>query len=207
MKFVMFIEGHMEKMALPDFIRRWLDEKLEKRVGIKIVRFDGWSELIKDVQKKSHMYLNRDKDVIAVISLLDLYGPTIYPDDKHSVSERYKWAKKDLEDKVGHPKFRQFFAVHETEAWLLSEPSIFPQDIQKSLPGKITTPEKINFNNPPAKLLEKLYREKLKKKYKKTTHGQEFFSKLNPEKAYDKCPYLKLMLDEMLYLAREAEKY
>lgn len=203
MKFVMFVEGYTEKIALSEFIKRWLDKRLKKPVGIKIVRFEGCAELIDDVKKKAHMYLDKDKDVIAVISLLDLYGAMSYPENKKTALERYTWGKKLLEEKVNHRKFMQFFAVHETESWLLSDPSIFPLEIQKTLPGKVKTPEEINFNNPPAKLLEKLYWKKLKKKYKKPIHGKELFAKLDPEKAYQKCPYFKKMLDEMLNLARK----
>jgi hypothetical protein len=68
-------------------------------------------------------------EVIAVISLLDLYGPTFYPDHLKKSKERYDWAKNDIEGKVNQAKFFQFFAVHEVEAWLLSEPNIFPADV------------------------------------------------------------------------------
>jgi len=37
--------------------------------------------------------------------------------DKTTALERYHWAKDELERKVGHPKFRQFFAIHEVEVW------------------------------------------------------------------------------------------
>ena len=44
MKFVFFVEGHTEKKALPTFLKRWLDDRVQPRVGIKSVRFDGWAE-------------------------------------------------------------------------------------------------------------------------------------------------------------------
>ena len=79
MKFIVFVEGHTEKKALPDFFRRWLDPQLSERVGIKVVRFEGWAELWREAPKKARLYLyGPDKDdIIAVISLLDLYGPAI----------------------------------------------------------------------------------------------------------------------------------
>ena len=92
MKFVLFVEGYTEKKALANFFKRWIDPKLDRRVGLKVVRFEGWPELVKDSPKKAKLYLE-EKDVIAVFALLDLYGPTIYPDDMRGVSERYKWAK------------------------------------------------------------------------------------------------------------------
>ena len=104
---------------------------------------------------------------------------------------------------MNHAKFRQFFAVHETGAWLLSDPNLFPAEIKKKFPGKIQHPEEINFDEPPAKLLGRLYQEKIKSTYKKTTDGYDLFDKLDPNLAYNKCPRLKELLDEMLKLANE----
>ncbi|MEN6436959.1 MAG: TOPRIM nucleotidyl transferase/hydrolase domain-containing protein, partial [Syntrophobacter sp.] len=39
MKFILLVEGHTEKIALPDFFKRWLDPRLKQRVGIQFVRF------------------------------------------------------------------------------------------------------------------------------------------------------------------------
>jgi hypothetical protein len=136
MKFILFVEGHTENKALPQFLKKWLDLRSNKPVGIKTVRFEGWPELVKDAPLKARMHLNGpDKDdIIAVISLLDLYGPTFYPEDCTDSKTRYDWAKKYIEYKVDQPKFFQFFAVHEVEAWLLSEPKIFPLAIQLIFP-------------------------------------------------------------------------
>ncbi|QFY41853.1 DUF4276 family protein [Candidatus Methylospira mobilis] len=73
------------------------------------------------------MHLNgpRKDEIIAIISLLDFYGPTFYPVHLTGYEARYDWAKQYIEKKVGQPKFFQFFAVHEVEAWLLSNPEIF----------------------------------------------------------------------------------
>ncbi len=205
MKFVLFVEGHTENKALPQFIKKWMDPKLPKPVGIKTVRFEGWRELVKDAPQKAGMHLNGpDKnEIIAVISLLDLYGPTFYPDHLKDCKERYDWAKKDMEDRVNQPKFFQFFAVHEVEAWLLSEPSIFPLEIRNAFQKKIQNPETINFDEPPAKLLGRLYALKIGRSYKKVVNGKDLFSALNPEVAYQKCPKLKELLDKMLELAKQ----
>lgn len=122
MKFVLFVEGYTENQSLPQFLKKWLDPRVDKPVGIRTVRFDGWPELLKDLSVKAKMYLEGpDKDnIVAVISLLDLYGPTFYPNHIHSCDERYQWGQKYIEDKVNLPRFFHFFAVHEIEAWLLS---------------------------------------------------------------------------------------
>lgn len=208
MKFVLFVEGHTEDKALPAFLKRWLDPRLNSPVGIQTVRFDGWSELFRDVAQKAKMHLNgpsKDK-VIAVISLLDLYGPTFYPGNLTNSDERYSWGKQEIENKVGEDRFFQFFAVHEVEAWLLSQTNIFPPNIQKAFPGKVAKPETVNFNEPPAKLLDRLYKQHIKRNYKKTVNGRELFSQLNPATAYEKCPHLREMLDKMLELATEMQR-
>ncbi len=145
-----------------------------------------------------------DEDVIAVFAILDLYGPTIYPDGVRKASERYQWAKSHLERNVGAPRFHQHFAVHETEAWLFSDPNLFPVPVKKVLPAGAKKPEEINFDQPPSKLLERLYKERTGRRYKKVVHGKDLFDRLDPEAAYRNCPYLKRLLDDMLKSAREA---
>ena len=105
MRFILFVEGHTENRVLPQFFKRWLDPKLSSPVGIKCIRFEGWAELLKDAPLKAEMHLNGPKknEIIAVISLLDLYGPTIYPHRLRDADERYDWAKKYIEDKVDQP--------------------------------------------------------------------------------------------------------
>ena len=206
MRFVLFVEGHTEDIALPAFLKRWLDPRLGQPVGIRTVRFDGWAALLKDAPLKAHMHLHgpAKADLIAVISLLDLYGPTFYPSHLIASDARYAWARGHIEAQVKHPRFFQFFAVHELEAWLLSDPRIFPAEIKKSLPGKVANPETVNFDEPPAKLLERLYAAHTKRSYKKVVNGRELFGRLDPEVAYRQCPKLKELLDKMLELAQAA---
>lgn len=203
MKFILFVEGDTEHKALPPFFKRWLDPQLDAPVGIQSVKFNGWSDLRKEVKTKAHLYLNssQSSEILAVISLMDLYGPDFYPTDKQTADERYDWAKETVESEVNHPKFRQFFAVHEVEAWLLSQPDIFPHQVQKDLNKKVSQPEHVNFNQPPSELLNSLYEKHLKRNYKKVVNGEELFKKLTPQEAYNKCPRLKEMLNEMLDLS------
>jgi len=203
MKFVLFVEGATEQQVVPAFLKRWLDPRLAKPVGIKPVKFEGWAELVEDAPDHARLYLSKS-DVIAVIALLDLYGPTIYPADVRTAPERYQWGKKHLEDRVADPRFRSFFAVHETEAWLLSDPGLFQPAIRKALSAKARMPEAVNFDEPPSYLLDRLYEREMGRSYKKTVYGRDLFSRLDPNVAYEKCPRLRELLDEMLRLAREA---
>jgi hypothetical protein len=208
MKFVLLVEGYTEQKAIPGFLKRWLDPRLDHKVGIQVVRFEGWPELVKDMSDRAQMYLESPKsgEIIAVIALLDLYGPTFYPAHLKTVEERVAWATKELEQTVGSKRFRIFFAVHETEAWLLSKPELFPAPIRKALPAKAQKPETVNFDEPPAKLLQRLYEEKSSRTYKKITDGKTLFDQLDPEIVYGKCPHFQRMMDVMLQLARDAER-
>lgn len=204
MRFVLFVEGHTERLAVPQLLKRWLDPRIAQPVGIKVSRFEGWSEYERDIRKKVELNLSgkSGRDVIAAIGLLDLYGPTIYPDRLTDAASRLAWAKEHFERLTGHPRFRQYFAVHELEAWLLAQPAVLPRAVQEALPD--TPPEKVNFREPPAKLLDRLYTSRLNRRYKKTTDGTNLFRALSPEVAYTQCPNLKLLLDGMLQMAKEA---
>jgi len=75
---------------------------------------------------------------------------------------------------------------------------------REEFPASVKNPESVNFNEPPARLLERLYQKILGKRYKKKVGGRKLFSNLDPEVAYQKCPRLREMLDEMLKLAKES---
>lgn len=206
MKFVLFVEGHTEKLALPSFLKRWLDPRLKAPVGVKTVRFEGWQHYVQEIGKKVVLNLSgkAGADVVAGIGLLDLYGPTFHPSGVTEAAARQAWATTHVERAVGHPRFRQHFAVHELEAWLLADPAGLPAAVSKSLPGKCGQPEVVNFDEPPAKLLDRLYRDKVGRQYRKTTDGANLFGKLDPEAAAAKCPHLRALLDDMLGLAKGA---
>lgn len=206
MKFVLFVEGHTERRVLPDFLKRWLDPQMRQPVGIQVVQFEGWPEYVAEIAKKVSLNLSGPKgnQIIAAVGLLDLYGPTFYPAEMREPVARYTWAKQYLEQKVAQPKFHQHFAVHEIEAWLLASASIFPEEVRGRFPGRCMEPERVNFREPPKRLLDRLYRQHLHRSYKEVTDGANLFQSLSPDVASQKCPFLRQLLDEMLQLAREA---
>jgi hypothetical protein len=205
-RFILLVEGKTERDAAAAFLKRWLDPQLRQPVGIQPVPFDGYADLVRKMATKARMHLEGPKrsEVVGVIGLLDLYGPTFYPPDKTTADERFAWGKEHFEKEVNLEKFRLFFAVHEFEAWLLSQPDVFSREIRNALPPKIEQPERVNFVEPPAKLLERVYKQQTRRNYKKTTYGQQLFARLDPVIAVAKCPYLKAMLEEMLTLAKAA---
>jgi hypothetical protein len=203
-RFVLLVEGATEKDSAASFLKRWLDPQLKQPVGIQVVPYKGYAEWAHKFAARTRMHLEGPKqaEIIAVIGLLDLYGPDFYPSHLGTVNEKYVWGVEHFQREAGRDRFRMFFAVHEFEAWLLSQPDIFPREVGDVLRGKIDPPEMVNFNEPPAKMLDKVYKQRTKRNYKKTTYGTQLFAKLDPSIAVKKCPYLKAMLDEMLSLAR-----
>ena len=70
--------------------------------------------------------------------------------------------------------------------------------------GSYEHPEKIDFDTPPAKLLQQLYGKHVGRKYKKTTDGPRLFGNLEPEPVSRKCPYFTALLEGLLELAQSA---
>ncbi|HKI18372.1 MAG TPA: DUF4276 family protein [Isosphaeraceae bacterium] len=206
MKFILLVEGSTERNSAGAFLKRWLDPQLSQPIRIQVVPSKGYAKLARDMAEKARMHLEgpRRDEIIAVIGLMDLYGPNFYPNNLTTVEERYTWAVEHFEKEVGLDSFRMFFAVHEFEAWLLSHPDIFPRDVRDALVAKKLQPERVNFNDPPATLLDQMYQQIMKKGYKKTTYGKDLFAKLDTSIAVQQCPYFRKMLEEMLSLAKKA---
>jgi Domain of unknown function (DUF4276) len=199
-RIVLFVEGETERY-LPEFLARWTEPKLANRIAIKAVNFGGVGNYMKYFAERSRLALEQS-EVIAVVGLIDFYGSGLpYPDG--TIHKQYAWAKHELEKQVNRPRFRQHFAVHETEAWLLSDPRIFPREVVPHLPTA-TTPETVNTQQPPSRRLRDLYRLRLNRTYNKPLEGSTLFRKLNPDIAYGSCPHLKLLLDELLTLSQTA---
>ena len=207
MRFFLFAEGRTEQMGLGGFLAQWLNARLSQRVGVRVVKLGGSGEFRKAIAQKVAFHLARDTggEVIAAVGLLDLYEGAAYPPDRTSAEDRYEWGVRYYQVLVGNERFRMFFAVHETEAWLLSDPGIFPSVIGEGIRREwAAAPEGVDFDDPPAKRLRGVYRTALRKKYRKVADGVRLLRRLDPQVAYEKCPYLKRMLDEMLRLARES---
>ena len=206
MKFILFVEGHTEAEGkrLSAYLKRWLDPRLKQPVGMPPVRFEGWAELVKEAPIKARLHLEgpRAGEIIGVIGLIDLHGPTICPSHVTGAIERQGWIKEYMERQVRQGKYRQFCAVHEVEAWLLGQPELFPRSVRDAFPAKVGQPEAVNLNEPPSRLLMRLYKQHAGRTYKKRVDGPGLFDKADPSVAYEKCPCFRKMMDEMLAMAR-----
>ena len=209
MKFVLFVEGHTERRAISPFLKRWLDAKLPNRVGITVSRFEGCREFITDVEQRTRITLNAPsgRDVLGIIGLLDWYGmPLEVPSRIETRQERVDWATQEIENRVSDARFKMFFAVHEFEAWLFSDATVFPSSVRERLVRDGRLPEAVNDGEPPARLLERLYPQCVNRDYKKRVDGVQMFGKLDPKMVYDKCPNFRRLADTMLEMAQSHDE-
>jgi hypothetical protein len=206
MRFVFFVEGDTEELVLREWVGRWLNPHLSAAVDMRVRNFKGNRRFLDEIVKNVRMTLGGrgNKDIVACIGLLDLYGFPGFPNDVRSVPDRYAWAQKKVQDRVDRPRFHMYFAVHEFEAWLLSQSSIFDPALRNEIARLEHRPEEVDFNYPPAKRLDILYMDKLGRKYGKKVDGKGLFGRLDPEEARGKCPYLRRMLDDLVCMAKDA---
>mgnify|MGYP001105477887 CR=1 FL=1 len=210
-RIALFVEGDTERgdarrKTLPTFFHKWLDPRLPKgaRVGIVPRRFQGVSEFLDDLPKTVRAYLDRGQANF-VVGLVDLYG--LPPDRidlsgcasiKEKVSKARQYIRNLVPAEFGN-RFRQHFAVHEVEAWLLAYPEKWPPEVRDQI--KKRPPERVNFKEPPAKFLKRI----LGGRYKKTVYAKNLFPNVDPQQAIDKCPFLKLLAEDLLEIARRLQ--
>lgn len=206
-RIALFVEGDTERgdarrKTLPTFFHKWLDPQLPRgsRVGIKARKFQGVSNYLDDLPKTIELYLT-ERRANFVVGLVDLYG---LPPDRidlsgyGSVKEKVTAARKHIRDLVSpefRNRFRQHFAVHEVEAWLLAYPEKWPPDVRDRIRKR--PPEQVDFTKPPAKFLKEI----LGGRYKKTVYAKNLFPNVDPQQAIDTCPFLKLLVEDLLAIA------
>lgn len=198
--------GDARHKTLPAFFHRWLDPQLPEmsKVGIAAVKFQGVSNFLDDLPKKIELYLSEGRANF-VVGLVDLYGIPANRIDlsKHaSVLQKVSAAREHIRHLVPaqfRTRFRQHFAVHEVEAWLLAYPERWPAKVRDQI--KKRPPEQVNFKEPPAKFLRRI----LDGRYKKTVHARNLFPEVDPQSAIDKCPFLKLLAEDLLEIAKRLQ--
>lgn len=210
-RIALFVEGDTERgearrKTLPVFFKKWLDPQLPPmgKIGIEAVKFHGVSNYLDDLAQKVELYLAEQKANV-VVGLVDLYG---LPPDRidlsgcSSIKEKVAQARRHIRSLVPVPlqsRFRQHFAVHEVEAWLLAYPDRWPAEIRHQLERR--PPEQVNFSEPPAKFLRRL----LGGRYKKTVHAKNIFPNVDPATAANKCPHLRLLLLDLLEIGKSLQ--
>lgn len=144
-RIVLFVEGQSECQSLGKFLKRWLDSQLPsgRGIGLQTVGFKGIDNYFDEVGSKVKHYLESRMANFA-LGVVDLYGMTSrvasrYPVDA-ATSQKVSIARTVLENQVQESvrdKFRQHFAVHEFEAWLLAYPDVWPANVTSAIAGRL----------------------------------------------------------------------
>jgi hypothetical protein len=207
-RIALFVEGDSERgdarrQMLAPFFHRWLDPQLPEmsKVGIMVVKFQGVSNYLDDVAQKVRLFLD-DGRANFVFGLVDLYG---IPQSRidllkcATIRDKVETARAYIRNLVlplYRNRFRQHFAVHEVEAWLLACPEVWPRAVRDEIQRR--PPEEVNFNEPPAKYLKRI----LGGRYKKKAMAMNLFPRINPQAASEKCYYLNALMQDLLRVAK-----
>ena len=197
MRFILIVEGDTEKRSIEGLIRKHLAEKTRKNIGVTAININGYGNFFRDLPQKVKKYLTGpDKEeIIAIAGLMDLYKTPYAREVNRSIRERILQGTQLFEDSVKQDRFRMFFAVHEYEAWLLSDVEKFDPAIKGRIASHARNPEEVNTDEPPSKYLKRIYSEYLHREYKKTVDGKVLMGRVDPQKVYEKCPNYRVMID------------
>lgn len=198
-RIILLVEGPSERASLPGFFSRWLRRRISAAPAVEATPFNGSGDYRKHFAQRASRAIGSGQ-CLGVLGLLDLYGSGLDYPAEATVPDKCRWARRHLEEAVPSPRFRQHFAVHEMEAWLLSDPGIFPPAIRGQLPS--AEPEDVDFEDHPSALLGRTYWRILGRRYSKTVDGATLFRALDPELAASRCPHLRMLLEDLLHLAR-----
>jgi hypothetical protein len=204
-RIALFVEGDTE-LTLPAFFHKWLDPQLpkESRVGIHPRKFQGVSDFLDNLSKTVRLYVEEGRSNF-VVGLIDLYG---LPENRIdlsacvSIQEKVSAARRQIKGLVPDElrgRFHQHFAVHEVEAWLLAYPDKWPPKVQGQIARR--PPEQVDFREPPARFLKRI----LGGRYKKTVYAKNLFPNVDPQIAVAKCPFLKLLAEDLLAIAKRLQ--
>ena len=207
MKFILLVEGDAEKLAIAEFLKRWLDPQLKSRVGIRVVNFHGNSQLVRKIAHQgARSILTPPRPARSLPSSVCSIST-----DLKSIRRTLPRCRNATTGECSTSRSRSIARSSVCSSRFTSSrlgfsgsPTSCRAQVRDALPGTVANPERVDFDEPPAKLLNRVYLSRTRKNYKKTTYGKQLFGKLAPEVVAEKCPYLKAMLDEMLKMAKVA---
>lgn len=182
-RIALLVEGETEQYVKL-FLHRWLNRQLpmDRRIGLRVVRCHGVGNYLRELAQRVNLAISRDRADF-VFGLVDLYGLPIDMSRCSTIEEKVSLARQIISGRINKPQrkfFRQHFAVHEIEAWLLAYPDQWPQAIRDQVRAR--PPEQVNFDKPPSKLLGELLGG-----YKKIVHAKRIFSSVDAQTAIDVC--------------------
>ena len=200
----MLCEGRTEELAVEHFIARQWKADGFGAVGLGHRNLKGNFNKVGPFGRNS---LDR-RDVLAVFTLVDLYkmNRVIQPSDDEldaKVDRVRSWLRTQVR---GHRRAQDFFthvSVHEVEAWILAEGEALSRRLQDPSIRPDPQAELKDFQKPPKKRMDELFRRKKKIRYRETLDGQPLFVKMEFQPVYDSCPYFRKFYDDLKAAVRQ----
>ncbi|MGH7598363.1 MAG: DUF4276 family protein [bacterium] len=202
-RIIILCEGDTEEIAIKHFIRRQWEADGLRAIGLHPINLNGKLE---DVFAYVPRY-RRDSLVIAVFTIIDLYGMNrVKHGSQDSLADKVTriktWLRKNFEiDTTGF--FYPHVSVHEVEAWLLAEGECLAKRLKDAKIQPNPNAEIQNFDNHPSKCIDGLFKHhRHGDGYHKINDGIALFKCLQFEPVYKTCQYFREFYDELRSVAR-----
>lgn len=209
---IILCEGTTEKIAVDSFFKNLLKKEDLGTIKLRAINLKGKTK--KDIPKKTQRYyLDEKPRPIAVFTLIDLYGFNIKYGTKDSLGEKVDRVTKWLRDEVkkrakGIPEnfFHPHVSVHEIEAWFFAEGKALKERLGASIKPDPKAEEK-NFDNPPKKRINRLFRENIGKSYREKLDASSLFKNLNHNTLHNNCFYYRKFYDDLVNTAGSFDEH
>lgn len=194
MKIKLLCEGQTE-----EGLRKLLAKAIDVQgCGIEIKPYEGVGTLLRklDGRIKSEVLSGTQ----ALFCLVDYHHFPLPNEKKHlPFQQRLEAIKSNVLEQIeaSHRSIvRCHVVAHEVEAWILADDQVLAQRLKSSL-VPWNQPENVNDVRPPAKVIEELFRTRLKRRYDKYKDGVSMLQKIDWQKVYAKCPTFKHLVDDL----------
>jgi hypothetical protein len=198
---VLLCEGETETLATELFLRRQFEADGLKSIALQPINLKGKLGDIGDFTRR----YRSDTRVAAVFTLVDLYGlpvPNIATvaslEDK--VSAARAWLREQVREDADF--FHPHVSVHELEAWFLAEGQALSKRLEHPKLRPDRQAERKNFDNPPNKRVDALFRQHLKHEYRKIIDGKPLLSELSHDAVIETCEFSRALYDDLVAVAR-----
>ncbi len=211
-----FVEGKSDVLALSVLWTDWKQKLGKKGWRIQLIPLANKSKYLRNIGVRASDKLVSNMNDL-VVGLPDLYPNRefVKTNFRHSNlhelrSLQIQLVKQEVKQKARTVAvdacMKRFFASamkHDLEMLLLAAPSQLRKRLKMSDSSVVCRqpPEDQNQDQPPKKIVEELFRTRLKRSYREITDSQDILSKaalsevLFDKKQGDKCPTFRAMLD------------
>ncbi len=167
--------------------------------GIKIKPYEGIAALLRKLDDRIKAELLSGAEV--VFCLVDYYHYPLPDEMRHlPFDKRIEAIKSNLTSHIDgsrHSAVICHVVAHEVEAWILADEQVLAQRLKAKNLSPWNQPETVDDMKPPARILEELFRTRLKKRYDKYKDGVGLLQKVDWEKVYAKCQTFRQLVDDL----------